>query len=217
MQPQACGITVHRNRVFCHQEVDNAFTTTDPDLDLRDYEPDDTSWVQTVSNVITIPLRVGHAWFQLCTACGRSKRRMPLSTSHNLSVVYTLRVVNNRKVVHNGEMGRFDPAPTLAAGLLRLARDMASMTQTDLAVQAGVSQQSISAYETGRKEPTLPTLVRLLAAAGTEMRIRLEPIDDHDSTLATFIETLPSSRQAELIEESRARVAAERLDRIRGK
>jgi transcriptional regulator with XRE-family HTH domain len=90
------------------------------------------------------------------------------------------------------------------------------MTQTDLALQAGVSQQSISAYETGRKEPTLPTLVRLLAAAGSEMRIQLEPIDDHDSTLAAFIETLPPSRRAELAEESRARVAAERLNRIRG-
>jgi transcriptional regulator with XRE-family HTH domain len=146
----------------------------------------------------------------------RLKRRMPPPIDHNLSVVYNLRVVNNRKVVHNGDMGRFDPAPTLAAGLLRLARDKAAMTQTDLAVQAGVSQQSISAYETGRKEPTLPTLVRLLAAAGIEMRIRLEPIDDHDSTLETFIETLPPSRQAELIEESRARVAAERLNRIRG-
>ena len=113
-------------------------------------------------------------------------------------------------------MGKYDPAPTLAAGLLRLARDKADMTQTDLALQAGVSQQSISAYETGKKEPTLATLVRLLAAAGIEMRIRLEPIDNHDSTLAAFIETLPPSRQAELIEESRARVAAERLSRIRG-
>ena len=90
------------------------------------------------------------------------------------------------------------------------------MTQTDLAHQAGVSQQSISAYETGKKEPTLPTLVRLLAAAGSEMRIRLEPIDDHDATLAAFIETLPASQRAELGEESRTRVAAERLNRIRG-
>ena len=123
---------------------------------------------------------------------------------------------HNRKVVHSDDMGKFDPAPTLAAGLLRLARDKTNMTQTDLALQAGVSQQSISAYETGRKEPTLPTLVRLLAAAGSEMRIQLEPIDDHDTTLAAFIETLPSSRRAELAEESRARVATERLNRVRG-
>ena len=79
-------------------------------------------------------------------------------------------------------MGKFDPAPTLAAGLLRLARDKAHMTQAELASNAGISQQAVSAYETGRKEPTLPTLQRLLAAAGLEMRIRLEPIDDHDAT-----------------------------------
>jgi transcriptional regulator with XRE-family HTH domain len=113
-------------------------------------------------------------------------------------------------------MGKFDTAPTLAAGLLRLARDKAGLTQSELATQAGVSQQSISAYETGRKEPTLPTLQRLLAAVGLEMRIRLEPIDDHDATLEAFLETLPPRRRAELAEQSRSRVAAERLHRIRG-
>ena len=113
-------------------------------------------------------------------------------------------------------MGKFDPAPTLASGLLRLARDKAGLTQAALAAQAGVSQQSVSAYETGRKEPTLPTLQRLLAAAGLEMRIRLEPIDYHDATLETFLQTLPPARQAELAEQSRSRVEAERLSRIRG-
>lgn len=113
-------------------------------------------------------------------------------------------------------MGKFDPAPTLAAGLLRLARDKAGMTQTELATVAGVTQQSISAYETGRKEPTLPTLQRLLAAAGLEMRIRLEPIDLHDATLEAFLKTLPPARQAELAEQSRARVESERLRRVRG-
>jgi transcriptional regulator with XRE-family HTH domain len=113
-------------------------------------------------------------------------------------------------------MGKFDPAPTFAAGLLRLARDKSNMTQADLAARAGVSQQSISAYETGRKEPTIPTLQRLLAAAGLEMRIRLEPIDRHDTTLEAFIETLPPARRAELAEQTRSRVEDERLKRIRG-
>ncbi|MDK1017611.1 MAG: helix-turn-helix transcriptional regulator [Actinomycetota bacterium] len=113
-------------------------------------------------------------------------------------------------------MGKFDPAPTLAAGLLRLARDKAGMTQADLAAEAGVSQQAISAYETGRKEPTLPTLQRLLAAAGLEMRIRLEPLDYHDNTLEAFMQTLPPAQRAELAERSRIRVEAERLRRARG-
>jgi transcriptional regulator with XRE-family HTH domain len=113
-------------------------------------------------------------------------------------------------------MGKYDPAPTLAAGLLRLARDKASVTQSELAAAAGVSQQSISAYETGRKEPTLPTLQRLLAAAGLEMRIRLEPIDYHDVTLERFMESLPPLQRTELEEQRRMRVEAERLRRVRG-
>ncbi|MDK1018604.1 MAG: helix-turn-helix transcriptional regulator [Actinomycetota bacterium] len=113
-------------------------------------------------------------------------------------------------------MGKYDPAPTLAAGLLRIARDKAGLTQAALAAEAGVSQQAISAYETGRKEPTLPTLQRLLAAAGLEMRIRLESIDYHDATLEAFMQTLPPARRAELEEQSRSRVEVERLRRIRG-
>lgn len=126
------------------------------------------------------------------------------------------RVVYNLSVVYHVWMGKFDPAPTLAAGLLRLARDKADMTQSELADAAEVSQQSISAYETGRKEPTLPTLQRLLAGAGLEMRIRLEPIDYHDATLDAFMKTLPSEQQTKLAEQSRTRVEAERLRRIRG-
>ncbi len=48
-------------------------------------------------------------------------------------------------------MGKYDPAPTFAAGLIRSARDMANLTQAGLAELAGMTQQAISAYETGRK------------------------------------------------------------------
>src|ERR671919_3165131 len=80
-------------------------------------------------------------------------------------------------------MGKYDPAPTMAAGLIRLARSKAGLTQAQLGEAAGVDQQAISAYETGRREPTMPTLTRILAAAGFEMRIRLAPIDDHDDSI----------------------------------
>jgi transcriptional regulator with XRE-family HTH domain len=113
-------------------------------------------------------------------------------------------------------MGKYDVAPTVAAGLIRLARDKAGLTQSELAERAGVSQQAISAYETGRKEPTLPFLQRLLAAAGFEMRIRLEPLDDHDSTLDTLLGSLSVSDRFELEESQRRRVEAARLSRLRG-
>jgi len=114
-------------------------------------------------------------------------------------------------------MGKYDPAPTLAAGLLRTARDKAALTQQELAELAGVSQQAISAYETGRKEPVLPTLIRLLAAAGYEMRIRLEPLDEHDESVEQFLATLPPEQRAELEEAKRQRVEAARLRRVRGR
>ena len=113
-------------------------------------------------------------------------------------------------------MGKYDAAPTLAAGLLRTARDRADLTQQQLADEAGVTQQAISVYETGRQEPTLPTLIKLLAAAGYEMRIRLEPIDYHDESLEQFIASLPPDQRVELEEARWRRTEEARLRRVRG-
>jgi transcriptional regulator with XRE-family HTH domain len=113
-------------------------------------------------------------------------------------------------------MGKYDVAPTLAAGLIRLARDKAGLTQHEMAHIAGVSQQAVSAYETGRKEPTIPTLQRLLSAAGYEMRIRLEETDDHDRSLDRFMESLSPATRASLERRQRQRIEASRLSRIRG-
>jgi hypothetical protein len=63
----------------------------------------------------------------------------------------------------------------------------------------------------------LPTLQRLIAAAGLEMRVRLEPIDYHDDTLAKFLESLPPAQRADLEAAGQERAAAARLRRIRGK
>lgn len=113
-------------------------------------------------------------------------------------------------------MGKYDSAPTLSAGLIRLARSKAGLTQAQLGNAAGVDQQAISAYETGRREPTMPTLTRILAAAGFEMRIHLEPIDDHDYAILEYLETLPHETRAEVERAARERVKAARLRRIRG-
>ncbi len=114
-------------------------------------------------------------------------------------------------------MGKYDPAPTVAAGLLRSARDIAGLTQQELAGLAGITQQAVSAYETGRKEPTMPTLTRILHAAGLEMRIRLSPIDDHDAALHAFMESLPAEKRVEVEADLRERADAARLRRTRGK
>lgn len=104
----------------------------------------------------------------------------------------------------------------MAAGLIRIARQKAGLSQREFADSAGLTQQSISAYETGRRDPSLETLKRLLAAAGFEMRIRLDPIDDHDAALGVYMESLDGSERAALEEEQRKRVAAAKLRRTRG-
>ncbi|MFA9271304.1 MAG: helix-turn-helix transcriptional regulator [Baekduiaceae bacterium] len=57
-----------------------------------------------------------------------------------------------------------DPARTL-----RDARLNAGLTQAELAARAGTSQATLSAYERGRKEPSLATLDRLLRATGRRL------------------------------------------------
>lgn len=114
-------------------------------------------------------------------------------------------------------MSKYDPAPTVAAGLIRLSRQKAALTQTELANRAGLSQQVVSAYETGRQEPTLPSLLRIVEAAGFELRMHLEPLDDHDAGLEAFMSSLPPADRAELEEARRKRVEVARLERIRGR
>ncbi|MBI2706088.1 MAG: helix-turn-helix domain-containing protein [Actinobacteria bacterium] len=55
--------------------------------------------------------------------------------------------------------------------MLRVARQGARLSQTDLARRAGIAQSVISAYESGRREPSLPTLSRLVEATGHELAI----------------------------------------------
>jgi transcriptional regulator with XRE-family HTH domain len=55
------------------------------------------------------------------------------------------------------------------ASLLTKARKRAGLTQSELARRAGTSQPVISAYEHGRRDPSIETLRRLVRAAGAEL------------------------------------------------
>ena len=57
----------------------------------------------------------------------------------------------------------------MAGALLRQARQRAGLSQVELAAKAGVSQSVISAYESGHRQPSLPTLAALIEAAGYEL------------------------------------------------
>ena len=70
--------------------------------------------------------------------------------------------------------------PSPAAALLQLARLKAGLSQRELAAQASVPTTMISAYERDKRQPTLATLLRLLHAAGFDLRMRLERYEPDD-------------------------------------
>jgi transcriptional regulator with XRE-family HTH domain len=60
----------------------------------------------------------------------------------------------------------------VTTSLLREARERAGLTQQQLAERSGIAQSTISAYESGKREPGVDALERLLDAAGYELTLR---------------------------------------------
>jgi transcriptional regulator with XRE-family HTH domain len=79
---------------------------------------------------------------------------------------------------------------SLSGALLRSARARQGLSQTAFADLLGIAQPTLSAYESGRRQPTVPTLLRLLERAGLELRMELAERDDHDDVLAEWERTL---------------------------
>lgn len=59
----------------------------------------------------------------------------------------------------------------LTQNLLERAREAAGLSQTALAKRAGTSRPTLSAYEHGRKSPTLDTAARIVGEAGFDLAI----------------------------------------------
>jgi transcriptional regulator with XRE-family HTH domain len=77
--------------------------------------------------------------------------------------------------IRSGATDRVAPKPRLLADLL------------------GIAQPTLSAYESGHRQPTLPTLMRMLARAGLELRLDLAQTNNHDAMLAEWERTLEES------------------------
>ena len=65
-----------------------------------------------------------------------------------------------------------------AATLIRTARETAGLSKRELARRARTSAAAIVAYESGEREPTVPTLVRIIDGANARLRIRVAPTRD---------------------------------------
>ncbi len=69
---------------------------------------------------------------------------------------------------------------TLAGALLLDARRRYGLTEAELAERAGVVRPLISQYETGKKDPSVSMLARLLDACGMELRMQAAIVTDSD-------------------------------------
>ena len=99
---------------------------------------------------------------------------------------------------------------TYSRHLIRMARRNAGLTQVELARRARTSQAAVSAYESGRRSPSVDTLCRILAAAGYEVRMRLVEPDRHDATRAMAESLLPTEELDAFNERERQRVSRRR-------
>lgn len=86
-----------------------------------------------------------------------------------------------------------------AGRLLREARHAAGLTQAELARRAGVTQSVISAYESGRREPALSTLTRLVEATGAGLQLQVLHQDRETRQL-------PLTSRGQAIQRSRQRL-----------
>ena len=65
------------------------------------------------------------------------------------------------------------------ATLLRRARARSGLTLRQLAVRAGTSHATLSAYEAGRVHPSMQTAERVVRAAGFGLAVELLPLVGH--------------------------------------
>ncbi len=84
----------------------------------------------------------------------------------------------------------------LAGDLISRARGMAGLTQTELALRSGISQSVLSVYESGRRQPSMPTLLAIIDATGIGLEIQLSPARSSPPPMTTALGRLVSDRRS---------------------
>jgi transcriptional regulator with XRE-family HTH domain len=87
----------------------------------------------------------------------------------------------------------------VAGALLRSARARLGLSQTAFAALLEIAQPTLSAYEAGRRQPTVPMLLRLLNRAGLDLRMELAEQDRHDDVLAEWERSLDDRERSRLV------------------
>ncbi len=104
-----------------------------------------------------------------------------------------------------------DNTDQVAGGLLRDLRRLTGLTGQQVSDLAGVPQPRIDAYEAGVEQPTLGELIRIVEAAGLELRLHLDARDRHDELLPVRAD--PATIQA-LAAEDRDRVTRLKAEQV---
>ena len=86
-----------------------------------------------------------------------------------------------------------------AGYILRNARRRAHLSQRRLATLSSIAQPTIARIETGREDPRLSTLVRLLAVCGDELRTVAKRGRGIDRTMIRELLEMTPAEQAELL------------------
>ena len=86
----------------------------------------------------------------------------------------------------------------VAGALLHSARLRSGLSQTAFADLIGVAQPTLSAYESSKRQPTLPTLLGMLTRAGFELHLEVVERDEHDDVLAEWERSLDATTRDRL-------------------
>jgi transcriptional regulator with XRE-family HTH domain len=86
-----------------------------------------------------------------------------------------------------------------AGGLVREARQIAGLSQGELAARVGTTQSAVSNWERGRDVPRVDTLGRILQACGFEADITFRRHDDIDrAQIVRLLDATPDERLDQL-------------------
>lgn len=92
--------------------------------------------------------------------------------------------------------------------LILEARERAELSQSELATRAGTSQSAIARLESGRANPSMETLSRILESAGFALRLSFDPLVHDDPVVAAYRRDIDRT----LLRENLRRSVAERLE-----